>query len=70
MDLGLFREFRASERFRLQFRAESFNLSNTPYFGLPGATNAVLTVGNAAFGKLSSSQTVGRQVQFGLKFIY
>jgi hypothetical protein len=28
------------------------------------------TVGNAAFGKLSGSQTVGRQVQFGLKLVW
>jgi hypothetical protein len=70
LDFSLFKDFRMSEKKHVEFRAESFNLSNTPYFSLPGATNAVLTVGNAAFGKLSSSQTVGRQVQFGLKFIY
>jgi hypothetical protein len=29
-----------------------------------------LTVGNAAFGQLTSSQTVGRQVQFGLKLLW
>jgi len=30
----------------------------------------LLTMGNAAFGKLSGSQTVGRQVQFGLKLVW
>jgi len=30
----------------------------------------LLTMGNAAFGKLSDSQTVGRQVQFGLKLVW
>jgi hypothetical protein len=70
LDFSLFKDFNVSEKKHFEFRVESFNLSNTPYFSLPGATNAVLTVGNAAFGKLSSSQTVGRQVQFGLKFVY
>jgi len=39
-------------------------------FTVPGTVvngSAVLTVGNAAFGQLSGSQTVGRQVQLGLK---
>lgn len=39
LDLGLFREFRITERWRAQFRAEAFNSTNTPHFGLPG-TNA------------------------------
>jgi hypothetical protein len=38
LDLGLFREFRLSERFRLQFRAEAFNATNTPHFNNPGAS--------------------------------
>ncbi|HWB85353.1 MAG TPA: TonB-dependent receptor [Bryobacteraceae bacterium] len=70
LDLSLFKEFRLSERRRIEFRAESFNLTNTPYFSLPSATSASLTVGNSGFGKLTSSQPVGRQVQFGLKFVY
>jgi len=34
------------------------------------ATSAALQWGNKAFGKLTGSQTVGRQVQFGLKFLF
>ncbi len=70
LDASLFKEFRFTERIRLQFRAEAFNLTNTPTFTLPNARSAVLTVGNAAFGKLSGSQTVGRQLQFGLKLLW
>jgi hypothetical protein len=36
LDLGLFREFSATERVKIQFRAESFNASNTPHFNNPG----------------------------------
>ena len=34
-DFGLFREFSLSERFKLQFRMESFNFTNTPHFAAP-----------------------------------
>ena len=70
LDLSMFKEFRTSEKTLLQFRAEAFNLSNTPTFTLPTAVSAALTVTNAAFGKLTGSQTVGRQIQFGLKFLW
>jgi hypothetical protein len=36
LDLGLFREFRITERWALQFRAEAFNVTNTPHFNVPG----------------------------------
>jgi hypothetical protein len=35
VDGGIFRNFRVSERWRIQFRAEGFNLSNTPHFSNP-----------------------------------
>ena len=34
-DLSLFRTFKMTERFNLQFRAEAFNMSNTPHFANP-----------------------------------
>jgi hypothetical protein len=34
-DFGVFRNFRISERFQLQFRAEAFNLTDTPHFANP-----------------------------------
>lgn len=70
LDFSLFKEFRATEKTMIQFRAEAFNLSNTPTFQLPSATSAALTVGSASFGKLTGSQTVGRQIQFGLKLLW
>ncbi len=38
LDVGLFREFSLSEKLKLQFRSEAFNIGNTPHFGNPGAT--------------------------------
>lgn len=70
LDFSLFKNFAFTERTRLQFRAEAFNLTNTPTFTLPSARSAELTVGNPAFGELAGSQTVGRQIQFGLKLYW
>ena len=70
LDLSVFRNFRFAERFNLQFRAEAFNLTNTPAFFLPSANSPALTIGNSSFGKLNSSGATGRQLQFGLKLYF
>ena len=70
LDFSIFRNFSFAERFTLQFRAESFNLTNTPAFFLPSANSPSLTIGNSSFGKLNSSAATGRQLQFGLKLYF
>ena len=70
LDFSVFKSFRTSETTSLQFRAEAFNLTNTPTFILPSARSAALTIGNPNFGKLAGSGSVGRQLQFGLKFLF
>ena len=70
LDFSIFRNFAVKERFNLQFRAEGFNLSNTPAFFLPSAASPALTIGNATFGKLTASSATGRQLQLGLKFVF
>ena len=69
-DFSLFKNFPIGERAQAQFRAEAFNISNTPTFFLPSANNSTLAIGNQGFGKLSSSSATGRQIQFGLKFSF
>lgn len=70
LDFSLFKNFPVGERVNVQFRAEAFNLSNTPAFFLPSATNSALTIGNPNFGRLTSSSATGRQIQFGLKVLF
>ena len=43
LDASLFRDFKVSERFSLQFRAEAFGVTNTPQFGTPGSTVSAAT---------------------------
>ena len=67
LDLSLFKDFVMGERARLQFRAEAFNITNTPSFAAPNAGRGV-----AAFGTISSIQpgTSPRQVQLALKLLF
>ncbi len=63
VDLSLFKTFNMTERFHLQFRAESFNIGNTPQFSIPD-----YTLGDKTFGQVTST-AVGseRHVQFSLR---
>jgi len=44
LDFALFRSFRVSERLQAQFRAQAFNLANTPHFANPGSNAGSLVV--------------------------
>jgi len=45
MDLSLFKSFQFHEKARLQFRANAYNLANTPIFGGPNTTTGVIGIG-------------------------
>ena len=47
----------------MQFRAESFNFTNTPAFGQPGAN-----INGLGAGQITSAGDP-RRIQFGLKFV-
>ena len=63
LDLSISKSFAITENKRLQFRAESFNFTNTPAFGQPAATLNGLGVGQI------TTAVDPRRIQFGLKFI-
>jgi outer membrane receptor protein involved in Fe transport len=69
LDLSVFRDFRIPswERGRLQFRAEAFNLTNTPTWAIPDAN---ISDGPSYFGKSFSSRNPAREVQLALKLIF
>ncbi len=57
VDAGVFRTFDINERVDIQFRAEVFNLSNTPHFERPGSTN----VNSGSFMLLNRIRNTGRE---------
>lgn len=64
LDFSLFKNFTVREKFRFQFRAEAFNLTNTPTFEIP----------NSVYGPLNFGQVTAlafypkpRIIQFGLR---
>ncbi len=76
LDASLFRDFRITERFKLQFRAEMFGVTNTPQFGNPGTT-----VSNAARNADGSIRALNgyteitsaggeRQIRFAMKLTF
>ena len=77
VDLAVFKDTkvaRISEAFRVQLRAEFFNLFNHALFGLPGNSMFSSTAGapNGSAGVISTlaGNTASRQLQFGLKFLF
>ena len=64
LDFSAFKNFTIRERYKFQFRAEAFNLTNTPTFETPGAT-----FGTPTFGQVTATAFFPhpRVVQFGLK---
>ncbi|MEO7144996.1 MAG: TonB-dependent receptor, partial [Bryobacteraceae bacterium] len=65
VDLGVSRDFVFAERFRVQFRAESFNLMNHPNFSLPNSS-----IGNPQVGIISTVSNPERQNQLALKLYF
>ncbi|BDC52248.1 hypothetical protein F183_A45630 [Bryobacterales bacterium F-183] len=66
VDLSVFKQFRLTERVRLQFRAEAFNAFNRVRFASPN-TNVN---GGANFGRVTAQANDPRQMQFGLKLLF
>ena len=62
LDVSLIKDFRFTERHRLEFRAEFFNFLNTAQFNIPGRV-----VSTAAFGMVTSAD-VPREIEFALRY--
>lgn len=68
LDFGVQRNFSLSETGKLQFRAEFFNLTNTPKFGLPGTDYAGGF--NPGFGLITNTVSNPRIIQFAMKYSF
>ncbi len=82
LDLSLFRSFRLTERWTVQFRAEALNLTNTPHFSNPGANVSNLSLNSDGsvkslngFTQITSTSAPSRLVderffRFGLRISF
>jgi hypothetical protein len=84
LDLSLVRDFNLSERFKFQFRAEAYGLTNTPNFANPGTTVSNATFANGAVTKYNGYDIISatsasswspysgadRQFRFALKLLF
>jgi hypothetical protein len=70
IDFSVFKTVPITERTRVLFRAEFFNIANRANFNLP---NPVIFSGSsisAGAAKITSTTTSSRQIQFGLKLMF
>lgn len=64
LDMGLFKHMRFRERYRLDFRAELFNMPNHPTLGAPNTT-----FNSPLFGQITTAGN-GRIIQLALKLLF
>ncbi len=65
LDFSVFKDFAFTERWKLEFRAEGFNVANTPQFW---TNNLDSSQQDSNFGKITGTQTGSeRHIQFALR---
>jgi hypothetical protein len=72
IDLSAVKNTPISERLRLQFRTEIFNVLNHANFGTPNPVvfSSASAAPSATAGLITATSTASRQIQFGLKAIW
>jgi len=65
IDFLVDRTFSFTERYRLEFRSEFFNLTNTAHFGEP---NVTINTGQA--GRITNTGVPNRQIEFAMRFLF
>jgi len=73
LDFATFKNVDITERVRVQFRAEFFNVLNDANFLVPFMNEAIFNANGSLVpnaGKLSATSTTSRQIQFGMKVTF
>ena len=65
LDMSLIKNFKLTESKNIDFRAQVFNLTNTPSFGGPGGSTNLATGGT-----VTSTRNQPRLYEFGVKFAF
>jgi hypothetical protein len=66
LDSSIGKDFAITERHRIQFRAELFNILNSVSWGAPGRD----ITAPASFGAIGSQINSPRNIQFSLKYAF
>ncbi len=72
LDFSVLKTTVISDRLKVQFRAEAFNILNRANFGSPNAVvfTAAGTTPSPTAGVITGTSTTSRQIQFGLKVLW
>lgn len=72
VDLSLVKNMAVNERVTLQFRAEGFNVGNRANFGIPNPTvfTSASGIPSGAAGRITTTTTTSRQIQFGMRIVF
>jgi hypothetical protein len=66
MDFSIFKDFSFSERVKMQFRTQFYNITNNPQFSQPDGNQP-----DGNFGRITSTLLdAERQIEFGLRFTF
>jgi hypothetical protein len=65
IDFTVSKQFKFTESKALQFRAEFFNITNTPTFASP-----TTTIDTASGGQIGSTLNAGRTIELALKLFF
>jgi hypothetical protein len=72
LDFSAFKNTQLTEKLNMQFRVEMFNIANRANFQVPSSTDIFDAGGQpvASVGRIASTVTAAREIQFGLKFLF
>ena len=65
-DVSVYKNFTLVERLKVQFRSEFFNIANHANFSNPASNISV----PAQVGRITSTSTANRVIQFGLRLTF
>lgn len=70
LDISVHKSFQVSEGHRINFRAEFFNITNTPNFQIPSGQELFTSSGGriGSAGRITTTATGSRQVQLALRW--
>ena len=70
LDFGLYKNFKLSERFTMQFRSEFYNSLNNADFGGAITQNVLsMNLTSGSYGQIQAAAP-GREIQFALKLLF